>query len=229
MSMTVFKREKRQYPNYGRAVGMGASQWWANVIESTFLDILPSLAALPEDLVASLLHRFSSHEGYRLFDDVIPFFRDLHIWRDRAQSTFGPNQEPLKLQVGIISNSDDRVPAILSSLGLGVADRSHGSSAVKSNGIIDIDWVLHSYDVGFEKPDRRIFDVAKRRSSLDEAGGESAYCHVGDNLSEDYQGALGAGWKSLLLDREGQHADAVSCDERVKDLRSVVRRLTESG
>ncbi|KAL9583813.1 MAG: hypothetical protein Q9203_004921 [Teloschistes exilis] len=199
------------------------------VIESTFLDILPNSAVLPGDLVASLLHRFSSHEGYRLFDDVTPFFHDLHKWRDRAQSTFGPDQEPLQLQVGIISNSDDRVPAILSSLGLRVANRSHGSSAAKSNGNIDIDWIVHSYDIGFEKPDRRIFDVAKRCSSLNEAGGKSAFYHVGDSLSEDYQGALGAGWKSVLLDREGKHADAVSCDERVRNLRSVMPRLTQSG
>ncbi|KAI4248334.1 MAG: hypothetical protein LQ352_005942 [Teloschistes flavicans] len=228
MGMTVFKRKKRQYPNYGKAVGMDASQWWAQVIESTFLDILPNSVTIPGNLVDSLLHRFSSHEGYRLFGDVIPFFHDLHKWRDRRQATGPPDQHPLQLQVGVISNSDDRVPAILSSLGLRVANRSYRSSAVKSDGNIDIDWVVLSYDVGFEKPDRRIFDVAKQCSSS-EAGEECAYCHVGDNLSEDYQGAFGAGWRSILLDREAQHADDVSCNERVRNLRSVMRRLTESG
>lgn len=28
---TAFKSEEEEHPNYGKAVGMNANQWWANV------------------------------------------------------------------------------------------------------------------------------------------------------------------------------------------------------
>lgn len=83
-----------------------------------------------------------------------------------------------------------------------------------------------SYDVGFEKPDRRIFNAAKSLSGV-AAGSNSLYLHIGDNLVEDYDGARKAGWQSLLLDRDGSYNDDAAEAERVKDLNSLLQRLTE--
>lgn len=58
-----------------------------------------------------------------------------------------------------------------------------------------------SYDVGYGKPHRAIFDAARVLGQVD-AALEHECLHVGDNMEEDYQGAKDAGWKSLLLDRD---------------------------
>ncbi|KAL8947064.1 MAG: hypothetical protein Q9222_006612 [Ikaeria aurantiellina] len=206
-------------------MGMDASQWWANVIRSTFSELQPSLGTVPEGLVNSLLHRFSSKAGYRLYDDVLPFFRQLQVWRNRVTAA-NVGRRPPSVQVGVISNSDDRVPAILASLGLRVNDRRHGSttnSEILNNA--DVDWVIMSYEVGFTKPDRRVFDAAKRMSALP-ASSDSLYLHIGDDIEEDYKGALDAGWQSILLNRDGKDDKAMAELDSAKNLTSLLPRLT---
>lgn len=193
----------------------------------TFRAVLPSSTAVPKSLVASLLHRFSSDEGYQLYDDVLSCFRQLKHWRTETERATTLGLDRQQLQVGIISNSDDRVPAILASLGIRVQDRRYGSTVpVSSPKVGDIDWVIMSCDVGFEKPNRGIFDAAKTLSGLG-AGSDSLYMHVGDNPEEDYQGARAAGWQSLLLDRNGNCSGHALNAETVPDLDSLLQRLKQ--
>lgn len=71
----------------------------------------------------------------------------------------------------------------------------------------DVDFVISSYDVGHEKPSRKIYDAAKDLGRLGDAQTEhEKYVHVGDDLGEDLEGAVQAGWKGLLLEREGRFA-----------------------
>ncbi|KAL8870423.1 MAG: hypothetical protein Q9174_003530, partial [Haloplaca sp. 1 TL-2023] len=223
-----FKHQKKEHPNYGKASGMDPTRWWSNVIRSTFLPISPPSAAVPQSLIVALLRRFSSQEGYRLFDDVLPFFLELNRWRTQPGATHANGFDPMHLQVGIISNSDDRVSAILASLGLHVNERTCGpSAAIEAKGPFDIDWVTLSYDVGAEKPDRSIFDAAEKTSAITRDS-ENLFCHVGDSLSEDYHGAREAGWESLLLDRNDQHEDDVPAARRIKSLDLMLQKLVES-
>jgi FMN phosphatase YigB (HAD superfamily) len=69
--------------------------------------------------------------------------------------------------------------------------------------------VVQSYDVGHEKPDRRVFDAATALLSeklVDEGKGESVddfeKLYLGDDLENDYLGARAAGWDAALIDRE---------------------------
>lgn len=56
---------------------------------------------------------------------------------------------------------------------------------------------MFSQDYGFEKPDRRIFEIA-----LEEAGCScDEPLHVGDSLVNDVYGAKNAGIKSVWLNR----------------------------
>ena len=117
------------------------------------------------------------------------------------------------IRVGVVTNSDDRVPSILSSLGLKVCSLRHGmrsydvNSASKGEELSDIDFVVLSYDVSFEKPSREIFDAAKDLGRLGEMqADQERYIHVGDDLEKDLEGAVQAGWEGLFLDREGNHA-----------------------
>ncbi|KAL8820481.1 MAG: hypothetical protein Q9223_001311 [Gallowayella weberi] len=131
--------------------------------------------------------------------------------------------------IGIISNSDDRIPAILASLGISVSDRRYGSGAVASTDHSDIGWVVMSYDVGIEKPDKGIFDAAKGLStSFAESESEKLYIHVGDSIKEDYRGSLDAGWEGVLLDREGKHKDDIPEADRMTNLTSLTYRLMHS-
>lgn len=150
---------------------------------------------------------------------------------------------PGKIIVGIITNSDDRVPGILEDFGLMINPRRFAASAeppkvhsksletlfvasdedsVPSPGTNlllrpadpeshdDVDFVILSYDVGHEKPDRRIFDAAS--STLQKVlakhdpklnANDFYKLYVGDDLNKDYVGAQRAGWGAVLVDRAG--------------------------
>lgn len=115
--------------------------------------------------------------------------------------------------VGVITNSDDRVPDVLTSLGLKVGPLRFGSEKAAGHspdeGPFDVDFTVMSYDVGHEKPDRRIFEAAEKmfKVSLQRAGEvfdgrEWRKVYVGDEYGKDVVGAVGAGWNAVLIERE---------------------------
>lgn len=120
------------------------------------------------------------------------------------------------------------MPDILTSLGLKVHALRHGSSAqehkTEKSGY-DVDFVLMSYDVGHEKPDRRIFDAAtKMLNDMLVADGDTSpdleqwtRLYVGDELEKDAIGAMDAGWDALLVDRDDEHKDATPLSVEEKD------------
>ena len=87
------------------------------------------------------------------------------------------------LRVGVISNSNGTVRALLETLGLG----RH------------LDFAIDSFEVGVEKPDPRIFALALARAGV--APHEAVY--VGDLYSVDVLGARAAGVAAILLDPGG--------------------------
>lgn len=113
-----------------------------------------------------------------------------------------------KLEIGIITNSDHRVPSVLAELGLHVGHRRYGTSThlsdLEDSSQVDINFVVMSYDVGIEKPDKRIFDIARQLGSNGQVIEPYECLHVGDHIQQDFLGAQAAGWNSLLLSRH-QH------------------------
>ena len=162
---------------------------------------------MPPRLVSDLLHRFGSSEGYQLYEDVAPIFEALRRIK-RPSTAVGAAPQ---FAIGVITNSDDRVPSVLSSLGLEVGLRRYGHSVDSldphSDMEDDIDFVVMSYDVGYEKPSRDVFDAAKQlvRSNWGSPDQGDRFIHIGDDLKKDYEGAQRAGWESVLLDRNGRH------------------------
>jgi FMN phosphatase YigB (HAD superfamily) len=170
------------------------------------------LLQVPEQLVNELLKRFSSSKGYTMFPDVIPFFKNL---KDVKQGNATDYHWPWeKTVVGIITNSDSRVPGILRDLGLKVGHRRVGNTnnhiKNKETDEADIDFVVLSYDVGAEKPDTRIFnaaeDMLKEMIAADESNIQAQSIddfeklYVGDDVEKDYYGARAAGWHALTVD-----------------------------
>jgi hypothetical protein len=121
-------------------------------------------APFPPQLVPDLLKRFSSKEGYRLYPEVLPFFEKLREIRrtpdhDRSRWPWR------RTVVGIVTNSDDRVPGILESFGLEIGPRFDPEDdewEPEPAGVCDIDFVVLSYDVGAEKPHTDIFRARGR-------------------------------------------------------------------
>ena len=160
----AFKAASRQHPNYGHTSNMGATAWWTHVIDATFR---PFVGDLPRGLAPRLLERFASGEAYTMAPQLTTLLRELQLQTRYDQ-----------VVVGVITNSDDRVPGILRSVGLRVSPLRHGQSQQSEqneqnnqnetsigrpghSNQNDIDFHCMSYDVGVEKPDPRIFRAAE--------------------------------------------------------------------
>jgi len=87
------------------------------------------------------------------------------------------------LVVGVISNSNGSVRAVLEEAGLAA----------------HLDFIIDSSVVGVEKPDPRIFHLGLRQAGV--AAAEAVY--VGDLYSVDVLGARAAGLDGILLDPRG--------------------------
>lgn len=133
---------------------------------------------IPSQLAPLLLRRFSSGEGYGLVNEEIgPLLRELRpLRRHQAVGTTvsKDQQRPYRVALGVITNSDDRIPAVFSSLGLGVGPLRWGQGLLPAGGATgdvaedpqhDIDFCCMSYDVGREKPDAAIFRAAESLAS----------------------------------------------------------------
>ncbi|EKG20259.1 hypothetical protein MPH_02376 [Macrophomina phaseolina MS6] len=183
---------------------------------------------LPTRLIPDLLTRFASATGYALHADVIPLFTRVRALKQFSSSTTADTARR-KIITAVLTNSDDRVAGILRSFGLRVGhldpatlsssllvasspsprsspSNSQGSTLLPAEhlGDNDIDFVLTSYDCGFEKPHRGIFDaamaVAMARArfawGVDGAEGkeeeEWETVYVGDEVDKD---TIFAAWK----------------------------------
>jgi putative hydrolase of the HAD superfamily len=113
------------------------------------------------------------------------------------------------VRLGVISNWDERLPDLLE--GLGLEER--------------LDAVVRSSEIGYEKPDPRIFFAALDRMGMAEEDPEEIV-HVGDRLKEDVEGAANVGLRAILIDRggrRGRHGD----EEVPEPATAVIRSLAE--
>ena len=128
---------------------------------------------------AELFARFARGDAYRVFPEVPRVLAEL---AGRG------------LALAVISNWDDRLPAVLEDLGLARW----------------FDVVVVSQEVGVEKPHPAIFEHALDRLGL----APEQVLHVGDRVREDVEGALALGMEGLLLVRpdtpEGRKVAAAS-------------------
>ena len=119
---------------------------------------------------------------------------------------------------------DDVVPnldAVRSHFGIGLL--SNGNTYPEKCGLEGrFAFVVFSQDVGFEKPDPRIFEIAAERAlcSVEEL------MHVGDSLENDVAGANEAGAVSVWLNRDGLANDTgIEADYEVRSLTDIPKLL----
>jgi putative hydrolase of the HAD superfamily len=108
-----------------------------------------------------------------------------------------------RYRLGVISNSDGHIDQLFVRLGLRDCFDSFADSG----------------NIGYEKPDARIFQAAV--AELNATAAESLY--IGDIYSIDYLGAIGAGMQPMLFDRCGVYRE--SGLSRVESLEELVSTL----
>ncbi|HSM13961.1 MAG TPA: HAD-IA family hydrolase [Thermoanaerobaculia bacterium] len=134
---------------------------------------------------AELFDAFAHPELWRVYPDVLPALERL---------------KGSGLRLAVVSNWDERLPALLERLDLARW----------------FDAVVVSAAVGVEKPHPRIFAVALERLGL----AADAVVHVGDRQLDDVEGAKGAGLAALRLDRRGD-GDLASLDQLIERLAAI--------
>lgn len=102
-------------------------------------------------------------------------------------------------------------------------------------------WIPHenifvSAEAGAEKPDRKIFDYAKKKMRLE----ETEIWFVGDAYPLDVEGALNAGWNAVWMNRRNrempeqgknsrQEKGRMLCVRSEEELSSVLRGLLQAA
>jgi len=139
------------------------------------------------DIVHSVFYRVGIFERFDdFFDRVFDVFEDPASWRlfPETRATL----ERLRAQgveLGIISNFDSRLFAVLRGLDIAQAFNTVTISSLARAA----------------KPSGKIFQLAIDKHAVDP--GEAL--HVGDSPRDDVEGAAKAGLNALLLDRHGRH------------------------
>lgn len=122
------------------------------------------------------------------FERLARHFRNPATWAvyDDVLSTLGELARR-DLKLAVVSNWDSFLPKLLASLGLDRFFPVVAVSAIEETG----------------KPGPEIFHRACRRLAVE----PSEALHVGDSVSEDFEGARGAGLSAILLDRQDRHPE----------------------
>jgi putative hydrolase of the HAD superfamily len=141
--------------------------WWEAIAIQTFCEagVFEQFTDFPA-FFAALYHHFTTAAPWTVYPDI---HSALNQWRAQG------------IELGVLSNFDSRLHAVLPALGLADFFSS----------------VTVSTEVGAAKPDGRIFSAAleKHQCSPSEAW------HIGDSQREDYDGAKAAGLRAILLKR----------------------------
>ncbi len=136
------------------------------------------------------------------FDELYERFAQADTWRvfDDVEPTLRALRKR-EIRLAVLSNWDERLRPLLEELELG-------------------QWfeeVYISLEMGWAKPDERIFEAAAKGLGL--AGDE--ILHVGDSLKEDVRGASNAGWQSRHLVR-GADENPESGDPTITSLTELI-------
>lgn len=241
----AYKAQLKAHPNYGKRTGLDPERWWTEVIEQTIIKLLPEEQNIPRHLASDLYTRFSSSEGYRMYDDVFDLLTLI------GTSFQAANWPPRRTMLGIISNSDPRVYSILESFGIEVYPSlfpprwAPESIAQRPNfGPAHFAFASLSYVHGVGKPSTELYGSALRDAQraldglhqvgrltrsgnaiLENINRDFYHMHIGDDWDKDIVPAMQQGFEAVLIDRSLKEKVSYRwCEGRVV---SVVNSLAE--
>ncbi len=144
-------------------------QWWKTLAAQAFNEInaLEKFRDF-DQFFQTLYNYFATDQPWFVYPNVIPI---LEFWQKQG------------IQLGVISNFDSRLYAVLIHLQL-----KDFFSTITLSSMCET-----------AKPDVHIFKTALQAYNCLP---EQAW-HIGDSLKEDYEGAIAAGLKAFLIERQG--------------------------
>jgi len=147
------------------------------IVEEAYMRWFRSIG-IDDEKIPSIIEAIKSHPFRHLFwAKIEDGTKELLTWfRDRG------------FKLGIISNAEGQIKRLIEHAGL--------ESSFET--------ILDSHEVGFQKPDERIF--LKGLADLNVLPAEAV--HVGDLFEADVIGAQAAGITPILVDRDGRYPDA---------------------
>jgi putative hydrolase of the HAD superfamily len=151
-------------------IAIAEYQWWLALAKQTFSlsDDLSKFADF-EKFFKSLYAYFAEADPWFVYPEAIA---TLTSWRNRG------------ITLGVLSNFDSRIYAVLTALQL---DQYFDSITI-------------STEAGAAKPHRLIFEKALAKHNLL----PDLAWHIGDSFTEDYQGASALGIRTFWLNRDRQ-------------------------
>jgi putative hydrolase of the HAD superfamily len=174
----------------GSASEAGERARWQAIVGEVFDDV-----AEPEALFEALWLHFAQPEHWRLMPGAADAVRRLAAWQsDSPQGSTRQRGGPRL--VGIASNFDARLERVCAELSPLAGTRLFISS-----------------QLGHRKPHVAYFRAIESRLGLR----PEQLLLVGDDLANDYQGALAAGWQAVLVDRD----DRFEGTRRVRSLEEL--------
>ncbi len=133
--------------------------------------------------------RFCSDKDFELiFKDLFETFALARRWKISNDAL--PTLQSLKdrnYRLALLSNWDKRLRNVAAECGIGKF----------------FETIFISSEVGFEKPDRRIFSHVEKSMVLNPKN----ILHIGDSPDRDAAGAINAGWNAIILDPENRIKD----------------------
>ncbi|XP_077459291.1 haloacid dehalogenase-like hydrolase domain-containing protein 3 isoform X2 [Stigmatopora argus] len=165
---------RRMGLNLEPAEGLDGHSWWTEVVKATFSQCRVRDPVLLNEIARNLYQNFSNANNWELFPDS----------KSALESC-----SSLGLKMGVVSNFDNRLEAILRGCGL----LSH------------FNFLLTSEAAGVKKPQVAIFEEACRKCGVL----STSIVHVGDHYTNDYLASRSAGIHGFLLDRtnDSNHHD----------------------
>lgn len=150
------------------AVPQREYEWWQTIAYQTFQQVgMVDRFSNFSVFFAALYDYFATADPWFVYADVL---QALNYWQTQG------------IELGVLSNFDTRIHAVLKALEL---DRFFASVTI-------------STEVGAAKPDARVFQAALHKHGC---SAHQAW-HVGDSFREDYQGAKAAGLRAIWLKRD---------------------------
>ncbi len=176
-SRSLLRRRDAQYLSTDHVL----REEWRRIVEDSFDGLVPREVA--RDAFEELYDHFSGPDPW--------------VVADGAAETFAALRSD-GMRLGILSNWDSRLPAVLEKLGL--------------SGFFD--HLVISYRVGVEKPHPRIFEEAARAAGAP----PSELLLVGDSWEQDIVPARRLGWRTLWISRQPGGSDP----DRVESFREIL-------
>ncbi|MFN9536020.1 MAG: HAD-IA family hydrolase [Pseudanabaena sp.] len=170
----VFQTAPRiAFPNLPQSdIPKAEYEWWRSLAEETFSQTFDLAKFLDfEGFFKSLYAYFATSEPWFIYEDTR---LALDAWQQQG------------ITLGVLSNFDSRIYAVMENLGL----KDYFSS------------VTISTETGVAKPDPLIFEVALAKHQIEKS--PDLAWHIGDSFGEDYMGASAAGISAFWLNRDRQ-------------------------